>query len=90
MSANYVKKYAKKVWAHNTYRDNEIYVVQEMAELTQAVSKNQLDKCDWPNTTVELAHVLLMATTLQLVYGITDKELKDEMQKVVTKNVCCQ
>lgn len=80
-----LRKLAFKVWTHNTYAKNETYTLQEMAELTKEITKNQLDLGDINHITEELAHVMLMTKALQFNYGIQDENINREMKKAVQK-----
>lgn len=60
---------------------------EEMAELQKEVCKEKDGKGDIPHIAEELADVSIMLQQMQLIYGITDEQIEQVVQKKIERTL---
>jgi len=81
-----MQKQLKELLDYYGKDDRLLVVYEELAELTQAITKYErgLTKFN-TNIVEETAHVLIMIEYLKIIYGFDDLDIKGEINKKLTK-----
>lgn len=68
-------------------KDKQLLVVyEELAELTQAITKHERGITKNTNNIIEeTAHVLIVLEYVKMIYGFDDTDIKDEVEKKIQK-----
>lgn len=67
--------------------NQQTQAIQEMAELTQALTKNLTCKGNYSNIKEEIADVVVMIMQLQMIFNINDEELEKLVEAKVDRTL---
>ena len=82
---NKINNLAEVVYQNNNKDHIENCVIEEMSELTKAVTKSRRGKEDIKNITEEIGHVMLMCNSLMKCYGIQELAIETEAEDAVNR-----
>lgn len=71
--------------AHRSADHVENCTIEEMSELTKAITKSRRGKVDIENITEEIGHVILMCYSLMYRYNITEYQILLEANDAVNR-----